>query len=175
VVGGRAHLVGWSDGGIVALAVALRRADLVSRMVLIGTNFHFDGGVPADLDANSPAFTMIRDGYAATSPDGPEHFEVVASKSFAMFASAPTWTVEDMATIKTPTLVMVGDDDMVAFDHTCALYNALSNGQLAVVPSASHALPMERPADTARLINEFLTMTLPPQTLIPIRRARNPS
>ena len=46
VVGGPAHLVGWSDGGIVALLVALRRPDLVDRLVLIGVNFHFDGMLP---------------------------------------------------------------------------------------------------------------------------------
>ena len=48
VVGGPAHLVGWSDGGIVGLLVALRRPDLVDRLVLIGANFHFDGVVPLD-------------------------------------------------------------------------------------------------------------------------------
>ena len=39
IIGGRAHLVGWSDGGIVGLLVALRRPDLVDRLVLIGVNF----------------------------------------------------------------------------------------------------------------------------------------
>src|SRR4029078_7904427 len=42
-IGGRAHLVGWSDGGIVGLLVALRRPDLVDRLVLIGGHFHLDG------------------------------------------------------------------------------------------------------------------------------------
>ena len=39
----KVHLVGWSDGGIVAMLVALRRPDLVDRLVLIGANFHFEG------------------------------------------------------------------------------------------------------------------------------------
>src|SRR3954470_3946454 len=39
VVGGPAHLIGWSDGGIIALLLAMRRADLINRMVLIGANF----------------------------------------------------------------------------------------------------------------------------------------
>ena len=43
VVGGPAVLVGWSDGGIVALLVSMRRPDLVTRQVLIGTNYHHDG------------------------------------------------------------------------------------------------------------------------------------
>jgi pimeloyl-ACP methyl ester carboxylesterase len=46
VIGGPAHLVGWSDGAVVALLVAMRRPDLVSRMVLVGQYFHSDGKVP---------------------------------------------------------------------------------------------------------------------------------
>ena len=42
-VSSKVHLVGWSDGGIVAMLVALRRPDLVDRLVLIGVNFHVDG------------------------------------------------------------------------------------------------------------------------------------
>jgi pimeloyl-ACP methyl ester carboxylesterase len=42
-IGGRAHLVGWSDGGNVGLLVAMKRRDLVDRLVMIGSNFHHDG------------------------------------------------------------------------------------------------------------------------------------
>ena len=54
VVGGPAHLVGWSDGGITAVLTALRRPDLVGRLVLIGTNVHVDAVLPLDLDPSSP-------------------------------------------------------------------------------------------------------------------------
>ena len=43
VVGGPAHLIGWSDGGIIAMLVAKSHPDLVRRLVLIGANFHFNG------------------------------------------------------------------------------------------------------------------------------------
>ena len=44
---------------------------------------------------------------------------------------------------------MVGDDELVALNHTCALYESLPAGQLCVVPRASHALPLEYPDETA--------------------------
>src|SRR4051794_13820153 len=53
VVGGPAHLVGWSDGGIIALLVALDRPDLVRKVVVIGTNYHRDGIPPVE-DRLSP-------------------------------------------------------------------------------------------------------------------------
>ena len=60
VVGQRAHLVGWSDGGIIGLFVALRRPDLVDRMVLIGANSHFNGFAGLDLPEDSPIVLLAR-------------------------------------------------------------------------------------------------------------------
>src|SRR3954462_13056167 len=49
VVDGPVHFVGWSDGGIVSLLVALQRPELVRRVVLIGAVFHYDGNLPMEL------------------------------------------------------------------------------------------------------------------------------
>jgi pimeloyl-ACP methyl ester carboxylesterase len=59
VVGGPAHPVGCSDGAIVALLVALRRPDLVRRLVFIAGVFHLDGWSPGVLDGSPPV--MIGD------------------------------------------------------------------------------------------------------------------
>ena len=99
VVHGRGHLVGWSDGGIIALLVALRRPDLIRRMVVIGTNVHHDAALPVDVDPNGPFFTMIRDDYAALSPDGTEHFEDLAERFGVMVTTEPTMTPGDLALI----------------------------------------------------------------------------
>ena len=170
VVGERAHLVGWSDGGIVALLVALRRPDLVRRLVVIGANFHYDGTVPLDLPPDSPVVAMLAQNYAERSPDGAEHFGVVAGKFMTMATTEPTMTVDDLKQITAPTLVMVGDDDVIKLSHTCALYESLPSGQLSVVPGASHALPIERPDETAHIILHFLTADSHPVTFMPVRR-----
>ncbi|MCU1390500.1 MAG: hypothetical protein JWL72_3838, partial [Ilumatobacteraceae bacterium] len=71
-----AHLVGWSDGGITALLVALRRPNLVDRLVLIGVNFHFSAtlempaheGDDASGRGEDPFFAQIEASYAERSP-----------------------------------------------------------------------------------------------------------
>ncbi len=171
VVGGRAHLVGWSDGGIVGLLVAMRRPELVDRLVVIGANFHHEGVLPLELPEDSPVAAQMFEAYAARSPDGAEHFGALFEKFLAMVTTEPTLSVDDITTITTPTLVMVGDDDIVRLGHTCELYEALPAGQLCVVPATSHGLPIERPGDVARTIVEFLTAELPPPTMMPARRA----
>jgi pimeloyl-ACP methyl ester carboxylesterase len=170
VVGGPAHLVGWSDGGIISLYVALRRADLVGKLVPIGANYHFNGLQPIELDPSSPVMAMIADSYGRVSPDGPSHFPDVVNKSLTMFGSEPAMTTDDLKGIAAPVLVLAGDDDAARLDHTCALYEALPAGELAIVPGTSHALPLEKPAEVIRLVLDFLAAAGPPQTFMPMLR-----
>ena len=72
--------------------------------------------------------------------------------------------------VTTPTLVLIGDDDIIELAHTVTLFEALPAGQLAVVPRTSHMVPMEAPQDVAHLVRDFLTSDVPPQTLMPSRR-----
>ena len=171
VVGKQVHLVGFSDGGIIAMLVALRIPERVGRLVLIGANFHVDGVQPLELSDDSPALTAIAESYAERSPDGPEHFGVVAEKAEALFRSEPTMTTADVGRIGAPTLVMVGDDDVVKLSHACALYESLPAGQLAVIPGASHLVVLEKPGVVARFIDDFLGSAWPPETMMPFRRA----
>ena len=170
VIGGPSHLVGWSDGGIVALLAALARPDLIRRLVVIGTNYHYDGMLSAEPDPESPIVQALSSAYIERSPDGPEHLDVVYAKTIAMFRAEPTLTTSDIGRITKPTLVVVGDDDAMTLSHTCSLYEALPQGQLAVIPAASHALPVEQPDVLGRLIADFLVAE-PPLTLLPMRRA----
>ncbi|MDQ0576666.1 alpha/beta fold hydrolase [Agromyces albus] len=167
----KVHLVGWSDGGIVAMLVALRRPDLVDRLVLIGTNFHFEGIHELDLGDDAPPVGLL-ESYAERSPDGADHFPVVAEKFMAMITTEPTLTTDDLMRLEHPTLVLVGDDDLVRLDHTVALYEALPAGRLCVLPGASHTVVIERPQLVAAIIEDFLEGAEPPETLLPIRRAR---
>jgi pimeloyl-ACP methyl ester carboxylesterase len=164
-----AHIIGWSDGGNVGLLVALRRPDLVDRMVVIGANFHFSGVMPIHVDQRF--LDLLRPAYVERSPDGEEHFEAHIAKAMTMIETEPTLTADDLRRIATPTLVVVGDDDLITLAHTTELYESLPAGQLAVVPGTSHVLPMERPDETARIILHFLGADLPPATFMPVRRS----
>src|SRR5215217_5657215 len=171
VVGGPAHLVGWSDGGIVALLVALRRPDLVDKLVVIGANYHFEGVLPMEMDPESPLAQALGRAYSERSPDGAGHLEEMFRKALQLFSTEPTLTTADIEQIKRPALVVAGDDDIVALTHTASLYEALPNGQLAVIPGASHALPLEQPSTLNSVILPFLAASGPPQTMMPVRRA----
>jgi pimeloyl-ACP methyl ester carboxylesterase len=85
-----------------------------------------------------------------------------------MWLNGPTMTVEDLARIAAPVLVMVGDDDCVTFGHTVALFESLPHGQLAVIPGTSHLALEEKPTLVNALIVDFLADGRPRRTL-PVR------
>ncbi|WP_371606724.1 alpha/beta hydrolase [Streptomyces sp. NBC_01213] len=176
VVGGPAHLVGWSDGGVVALLMAIARPDLVRRVVAIGANFRPSSECfvePAMLDAMTPEgpdLAFFREMYEAVSPDGPSHWPVVAARMIDMWRTQPTLTTEDLTRVAAPLLFMVGDDDMMTLEHTTALYRAVPGAQLAVVPGASHLVPLEKPDLVDRLILDHLAQD-GVDTMMPVRRA----
>ena len=163
-----AHLVGHSDGANVALLVALKRPDLVRRLVLISANFHHDGLVPGAIVVDH-VMGMVANQYAAVSPDGAEHLPIVGAKVARMFAEEPTLTVADLAGVRARTLVMCADDDAVTLEHTVALYRGIPRSELAVVPGTSHVLVLEKPELCNKLIVDFLTTDAPP-TFWPLRR-----
>ncbi|MFD7922079.1 alpha/beta fold hydrolase [Streptomyces sp. NPDC059740] len=163
-----AHLVGWSDGALVAALTALRRPEAVRKLVLIGQYYTAEGMRPqarALFDEPGELADALREPYAKVSPDGPEHFSVVLDKLLRLWRADPGLGLEDLARISAPTLVMQGDDDMVRVEHSAAVAAAVPDAQLAVVPGTSHVLPLEKPDLVNRLILDFLAPQQVPKFL----------
>ncbi len=171
VVGGPAHLAGCSDGATVALLTALHRPELVRRLAFVAGVFHHEGWHPSAIDPDNTPPEFMAEAYGELSPDGIEHFPVVVEKMAALHLVEPALDAEDLARIESPTLVMVGDDDEVTLEHAVALYRALPDGELAVVPRTSHGLLVEKADLCNRMLVEFLAED-PVQTLAPIRRRK---
>jgi len=163
---GRAHLVGWSDGAVVALHVALQRPELVRKLVLIGTVVNFDGmAAEARETLAGPGLTpeilppFLRELYANVSPDGPDHFDVVFDKLSATWKVEPSFELSELAGLEMPTLVMVGDRDVVTVEHAAAMQRAIPDARLAVVPGADHGFPMVAPELVSGPVLAFLSET----------------
>jgi pimeloyl-ACP methyl ester carboxylesterase len=151
VVGGPAYLLGHSDGAIVALLTALKRPDLVRKLVFSSGVFHHDGWAPGAIELDEETLAFFVDYWGAVAPDGHEHFWVVKEKLDRMHREEPTLTVEDLGGYPGPALIMVGDrDEEIPMEHTLVLREGLPNAQLAVLPGAGHG------SLDARIVTEFL-------------------
>jgi pimeloyl-ACP methyl ester carboxylesterase len=163
-----AHIVGWSDGGIIGMMIAIERPELVKSLVLIGANFHYNGTLgDFEIGEISPE---DRAEYAIYSPDSPETQDVIYQRFMKMWPSEPDIALEEIKKIQCPVLVMAGDDDVISHAHTVELFEALPLGQLAIVPGTSHILPKEKPGLVNLLITEFLEDLSYPITRMPMRR-----
>ncbi|MDP1851260.1 MAG: alpha/beta hydrolase [Candidatus Planktophila sp.] len=166
-----AHLIGWSDGANIALMVAIRRPDLVKSIVAIGANYHFSGVMQAFDNPEISAEDQAE--YNLISPDAPHTLLEKTIRMHSIWESEPTLTLEEIATIQCPVLVLVGDDDVISHAHTVALYEALPLGQLAIIPGTSHVVVKEKPELMNAVIVQFLKDLNYPSTRMPIRRTSN--
>jgi pimeloyl-ACP methyl ester carboxylesterase len=117
VVGEPADLVGHSDGAFTAMLVAMQRPDLVKRLVLISGGFNKSGEAMPDMEWDVDAITQfLGPAYGEVSPDGEDHFRVVATKIGELAASEPNLEAAQLADVTARTLVMFSDDDLM----TCA-------------------------------------------------------
>ena len=172
-LGGKHYVVGHSDGGNVALIVAMRRPDLLKRVVLVGANYHFDGMRPMPMfHLEGEQFEEWATKYGELSPSGKEHARDVITKTLHMFDTEPAFSVDDLAKISVPMLVMAGDDDLMELSHTTSMYEAVPGAQLAIVPGTSHAVLKEKTKLSAKLIRNFFEDDYPPVTYQPSRRAQ---
>jgi pimeloyl-ACP methyl ester carboxylesterase len=164
-----AHLVGLSDGGYVALDVALARPDLVGKLVMMGAGVHPDGYTPEQHELfarwighpSPPVMAGLKQLHGAVAPGGPDSFEDLFAQIGDVFGADPGHSMADLATLAAPTLVLLGDDDVVTVEHAAAMARAIPDAQLAVVPNTSHALPVEKPDLVVRLLRDFLAPEQP--------------
>ena len=142
-----AAVVGGSDGGIIGLDMAIHHPERVTKLAVTGANAHVDGYTAEntawirDFEA---AGEPLSDTYARLSPDGAEHWPEFLERLRPMWAAEPSFTDEDLRRIEAPTLLVIGDDDIVTPEHTVEMFRAIPRAQLCVVPRGGHgAMPVE--------------------------------
>jgi pimeloyl-ACP methyl ester carboxylesterase len=171
VIGEPADLVGHSDGAFVAMLVAMQRPELVDRLVMISGGFNKSGDAVPDAEWNVDEIAdFLAPAYGEVSPDGIDHFKVVATKIGEMAAVEPTLQASELAKVIARSLVIFSDDDIVTLSHAVETYDALPNAEMAVVPGTSHFLTQEKPHLVNAIVLDFLTNE-PVPTVAPIRRA----
>lgn len=153
----QADVVGWSDGGIVGLDMAMKHPGRVRRLVAIGANYDTAGidakqMTPAMLDAQTRQIEPL---YDLIAPD-PSHFPAMVKKIETMIATEPHYALADLGRIRAQVLVVAGEHDLILRRHTDAMAKAIPGAKEIIVPGASHIGPLEQPDAYNRLVLEFL-------------------
>ena len=140
-----ADIIGWSDGGILALLIATHHPELVHRLVISGVNTELIGMSPEEMQAirDSTAEelaqgTPLSEHYGKVSPDGPAHWPVVVKKVWDLWLTPVAVKKEDLARIQAPVLVVCGDSDIIPLEHTIKIFKSLPHAKLLVLPGTGH-------------------------------------
>ena len=138
-------VVGFSDGGILALMLAIRHPELVRRLVISGVNIAPEGLRPESLEE-----------LRATQRPKPK---TIDEKLAQLWLTSPTDTELNLgllARISQPVLVISGDRDAITLEHTLKIFHALPDAELCVLPGTDHATFSGRAEWLNPIISNFL-------------------
>jgi pimeloyl-ACP methyl ester carboxylesterase len=140
-----ADIVGFSDGGILALMLAVRHPELVGRLVISGVNIAPEGLQPENLE-------QLR----ATVIPKPK---TIDEKLAHLWLTSPTeeeLNLGLLAKITQPVLMISGDRDAITLEHTLEIFHALPDAELCVLPGTDHATFSGRSEWLNPIIGAFL-------------------
>lgn len=155
---------GYSMGGYVAMYMAMKQPKLLQKVVTLATKFHWDADVAAKevqmldadkIEAKVPAFAkMLKERHA------PNDWKEVLAKTAEMLRGLGddnALKIADYATIQIPALILLGDKDkMISLEETTAVYRALPNAQMGVLPDTPHPIEQVDAELLAYFIKRFV-------------------
>ncbi len=154
-------VVGWSDGGIIGLDIAMTAPKRMKKLVAIGSNARVDGltdealNAVKNMSADAEGLRGLRQFYTLIAPS-PSHFPELIRKIQFMWLSQPNYSADDLRSIQASTLLILGDHDAVRLDHGKEMAKLIPRCELLVIGDASHWVPLERPLEVNAAIVRFL-------------------
>jgi pimeloyl-ACP methyl ester carboxylesterase len=154
----KASIVGWSDGGNIALDIAINHPDRLDKVVAYGANFD-PTGVRLDVGTN-PLFTSYinraAEDYARLSPD-PSRFAEFLNNIGTMWATEPNFTEDQLRAISTPFLILDGaKEEAVDLNQTKLMAELIPGAKLELMPDTGHFGMLEQPDEVNRIVTDFL-------------------
>jgi pimeloyl-ACP methyl ester carboxylesterase len=180
----RADVMGYSQGGGVALQLALRHPTLVNKLVSISATYRKDGWYPSALEgieglsATAFAGTPVENAFKGHTPDATA-FDAYLEKMKVLGIDDQNISDAQMRSISAKTMVIVGDTDAVKPEHALAMFKLLGGGdeeaaasgtlqtvpaaRLVILPATSHVGIAGESAILALMVSAFLD-DVPPVT-----------
>jgi pimeloyl-ACP methyl ester carboxylesterase len=148
-----AYVVGWSDGGINGLLLAIRHPGKVKRLAITGANLRPD--TSAVLQDIWNMVTPIYDGLKNKPEKNAE--EKAGFKLMRLLVKQEPIPLTDLHKISCPVMVIGGDHDVIRPEHTIEIFMNIPTAYLWILPNSGHATPVLYADDFNKNINDFFT------------------
>jgi pimeloyl-ACP methyl ester carboxylesterase len=148
-----AYVIGWSDGGINALLLAMRHPEKVIKLAATGANLW------PDASAYAPGLWQKEKKHYDADQNKPRKTEKERNdwKLFLLDWKEPHIALADLHSIQCPSLIICGDHDAISIEHTVKIFENIPQAELWVVPNSGHATLIEHADDFNRLVNDFFS------------------
>ncbi|HEY7977527.1 MAG TPA: alpha/beta hydrolase [Rhizomicrobium sp.] len=149
-------LIGWSDGAIIGLDIAMHHPERLTKLFAFAANYDPSGVTSAPSAVVDQYIARAGKEYATHSPTPKEYKNFVAQITH-MWDSQPHWTKGDLAKIRVHTWIADGDhDEMVNHDQPRTLADWVPNAGLSIQPDVSHFAFLQNPDQFNADILRFL-------------------
>lgn len=145
----KAHILGFSDGGNIALEFALHYPERVDRLILNGANLN-PSGVKWSVQFPIELGFRIACCFAGKSPKARKNAEILG-----LMVKEPHIQPEELAAVSMRTLVIAGTRDMIKEKHTRLIYESLPHARLVLI-SGDHFIANKEPEKFNRAVERFL-------------------
>jgi pimeloyl-ACP methyl ester carboxylesterase len=156
----KTDVVGWSQGGIIALDLAIHHPERLGRVVAYGAYFSPAGTrfVPS---AQIPPLERFIADYRRLSPE-PERFEELAGVLDALHKTAPNYSEAELGSISVPVLVLDGaEEEGIKPEHTRRLAALIPGSTLVLMPDTGHFAMFAQPAAFNQIVLDYLAGKTP--------------
>ncbi|MEP1472500.1 MAG: alpha/beta hydrolase [Halieaceae bacterium] len=149
-------VVGWSDGGNIGLRMAVDHPEVIGKVATMGANLQPDESavqpwaVAWVKEASAEVDTMLKAG------DTSQNWQVQA-EHLRLLREQPDMSLEELASIKVPVLVMAGDSDVIRDEHTVLMYQNIEQAHLAIFPGQTHFTPESDPVLFNSTVDKFMS------------------
>jgi len=155
---GKVTLVGWSDGGIIGIDMAMKHPEKLTRVIAQAANVTTDGVKPDVM--NNKTFNdyinVAGDYYKKLSPT-PNEYDAFVNQISQMWATQPAWTAADLGKITVPVTLAIGDhDEAVKLDHTQMMAKEIPGAKLVILKDASHFAMLQDPEGYDAMIRDAM-------------------
>jgi len=148
-----AYVIGWSDGGINALLLAIRHPQKVKKLASTGANLVPDTtAVPREVwDIALPVYLALKAKTQKTPEEKDEY------KLMRLLAEQPHIPLTDLQKISCPSLIIGGDHDVIKEEHTMLIYKNIPEAYLWILPGSGHSTPIIYKDDFNKVVDRFFS------------------
>jgi pimeloyl-ACP methyl ester carboxylesterase len=147
----KTYVIGWSDGGINALLLAMRHPDKVIKLASTGANLWPDStALIPSLWADMKKEYGAKKHLLRTTPKEKNDWKI-----FMLDYDQPNIAPSSLYAIQCPSLIICGDHDLIPVEHTLMIYEHIAKAWLWVVPNSGHPTLIEHTDDFNKKVDEF--------------------